>query len=134
VVRAGDPEAARARAAAGRLACERGLAARKAIAIAREALDLGEWIAENDRARGQAAKAAAAEASAGAEAAAAAFRAGDDAGVQKAVLAVTTAGERVRVLAEGLPDWRVAQRRRLLLMTGALVAVVVIGAVAAWLR
>jgi hypothetical protein len=130
----GDREAARMRAAAWLVAAEQGNRAHTVLISARGSADVAEWIASCTADRADAARAAAGQAMAAAEQARAAFAAGDGAALAAAELAASTAASRIAALTEGLPDWRVAERRKLLLLSAALAASLALAAVATWLR
>lgn len=126
----GDPAAARERAAAGAVVARRGARVRAAIGSAQQGQDLAGWIADCDPARAEPARQAAAAAMAAATRADAAFTAADDAAVESAALEVATAIERLRRLGDGLPDWRAAERRKLLILSALLVAALLMAVLA----
>lgn len=131
---AGDPAAARARAATCNAAAALGRRARMVLAAARSAADEAEWIAGHDRERSGQVRTCAVAAAAAAERAAAAFRSGDVAALAAAELEASTAAARVRTLAGGLPDLQAAERRKLLLLTALLAGALALAGVTLWLR
>lgn len=130
----GDPEAARARAAVANASAARGARAYAVLASARSSVDLAEWIAHCDRERSAQARDAAGMAQAAADQAKAAFTAGDTAALDAAELAASTASTRLVALTVGLPDWRSAERRKLLMLSAALAVAVALAVVATWVR
>lgn len=133
-VPAGDPAAARARAAAREESAARGRRAYAVLHAARAGADLADWVAHAAPDRAAAARDAAAAALAAAERARAAFADADAPALAAAELAATTATTRLAGLAEGLPDWRAAERRKLLLLSAALAAALALAGMATWLR
>lgn len=125
---AGDRAAAAARAAAWRQAAERGRRTLALGSLAGGVADLAEWIAFHERERGLAARAAAAAVKTAAERARAACEAGDENALAACEREALTAAEQARVLAAGLPDLQAAERRKLLLLIGALIAALVLAA------
>lgn len=134
VTPAGDPAAARARAAERGLREAQGRRAHAVLASARASADLADWVASCQSERAAPAREAGGAAMAAAEQARAAFAAGDEAALQAAELAASTAAARLSGLAAGLPDWQAAERRKLLLLSAALAAALALAAVATWLR
>lgn len=133
-VPAGDPAAARARAAAHEARAGAGRRAYAVLGSARSSVDLADWIAHCDRERAAQARDAAGTAMAAADQARAAFTAGDAAALDAAELSASTAATRLAGLAAGLPDWRAAERRKLLVLSAALAAALALAAVATWVR
>jgi hypothetical protein len=129
-----DPAAARQRAALWLQAAALGRRARQVLLKARAAADLAAWIAAERSERAASARQEAGAAAAAADAARAAFTAGDESALAAAELAASTAAAQLETLAHGLPDWRAAERRKLLLLTAALVAALAMAAGAMWLR
>ncbi len=133
-VPAGDRAEARARAAAWQARAEVG---RRALAVqrsARSAADEAAWIGACQPDRAQAARATAAVAASAAERARAAWQGGDEAGLAAAELEASTAAARLANLSAGLPDWRAAERRKLLILSAALVVALALAAVSLWPR
>lgn len=130
----GDPEAARARAAVANASAARGARAYAVLGSARSSIDLAEWIVHCDRTRSAQARDAAGMAQAAAEQAKAAFTAGDEAALAAAELAASTVSTRLTALTVGLPDWRAAERRKLLALSAALAVAVALAVVATWVR
>ncbi|MEK7413501.1 MAG: hypothetical protein AAB263_09330 [Planctomycetota bacterium] len=119
---AGDPTAARQRAAHYADIAARGAQARTTVEVSREAKDLAEWIAANNPSRAADARAAAAEADNAAQRAKHAFAVGDVTDLAAAALAAATAAQRIQGMTAGIPDWRIAERRKLLWLTLLLLA------------
>jgi hypothetical protein len=134
IVPAGDPAAARQRAAAWLAAASQGRRAHAVLHAARSATDLAEWIASCKPEAAAAARGSAASAAAAAEQARSAFKAGDEAGLAAAELAGSTASAQVAAMAAGLPDWRDAERRKLLFLSALLLLSLAVAAGAMCLR
>lgn len=134
IVPAGDPLAARQRAEAWNAAAAQGRRAHAVLVAARGAADLAEWIAICRPEAAAGARSAAASAAAAAEQARAAFTAGDAAALASAELAGSTAAAQVSAMSAGLPDWRDAERRKLLILSGLLVLSLAVAAGAMCLR
>lgn len=133
-VPAGDRAAAQARAAAWLARAAQG---RRALAVqraARAAADEAAWIGTCQPDRAQAARATAAIAASAAERARAAWQGGDDGALAAAELEASTATARLANLAVGLPDWRAAERRKLLILSAALLVALALAAVSLWPR
>lgn len=133
-VKAGDPEAARARAAVSQANATRGARAFAVLTSARASSDLADWIRHCDRELGAQARDAAGMAQAAADQARTAFTAGDAAALDAAELAASTAAARLASLASTLPDWRAAERRKLLLLSAALAVALALAVVSTWVR
>lgn len=134
IVPAGDPAAARERAAVWCAAAAQGRRAHAVLRQARAATDLAEWIARCRPESAEAARSHAAAVASAAEQARTAFTANDAAALAAAELAGSTAAAQVATLAEGLPDWRDAERRKLLILSALLLASLALAAGAMWLR
>jgi hypothetical protein len=130
----GDKEAARARAAVFQASAARGARAFAVLTSARASCDLADWIRHCDRDLGIQARDPAGTAQAAADQARAAFTADDGAALDAAELAASTAAARLSALAATLPDWRAAERRKLLLLSAALAVAIALAAVASWVR
>ena len=134
LVPAGEPAAAQRRAAAWNSAAAQGRRAHAVLQAARGAADLAEWIASCKPESATAARGSAAIAAAAAEQARAAFKAGDATALAAAELAGSTAMAQVAGMAEGLPDWRDAERRKLLFLSALLLLSLAVAAGAMCLR
>jgi hypothetical protein len=134
LVAGADAVGARARAQAWNEAAALGRRARAVLLCARSSADLAEWVAEGRPDSAAPARSAAGLAAAAAERARTAFTAGDVGALAAAELAAATASAQISALAAGLPDWRVAERRKLLALSAALCAALALAAVAMWLR
>lgn len=134
IVPAGDPAAARQRATAWLAAAAQGRRAHAVLQAARGASDLAEWIASCKPEDAAAARGAAASVAAAAEQARSAFKAGDETALAAAELAGSTASAQVAALAVGLPDWRDAERRKLLFLSALLLLSLAVAAGAMCLR
>ena len=134
IVPAGDPAEARARAAVYLAAAAAGQRAQAVLMLARNCGDHAEWIAKQRPESAIPARAAAASVGTAADLARAAFIANDAAGLAAAELAARTAAAQVEAQAAGLPDVQAAERRKLLLLTAALIASLALAAGAMWLR
>lgn len=130
----GDPAAARARAQVWLAASGRGRRTLALYATAGSAADLADWIAAHDRTRSEAAHAAAATVRDAAERARAACTAGDETALAAAEREALTAAQQVRSLGDGLPDLQAAERRKLMLLVGVLLAAVLLAAFSLCLR
>ncbi len=133
-VPAGDPAAARARAAAWLEADTRVRRVSALYALAADTDDRAHWIAGRAPDRAETARAASAQAKAAAEASRAAFIAGDVGALADAEVTARTAAERVRALGDGLPDLDEYERRKLVLLASALVVSVLIAVLSLCLR
>lgn len=133
LVPAGDP-AAPQRAAAWIAAAAQGRRAHAVLQAARGAADLAEWIASCKPESASAVRGSAAVVAAAAEQARAAFKAGDANALAAAELAGSTASAQVAAMAEGLPDWRDAERRKLLFLSALLLLSLAVAAGAMCLR
>ncbi len=129
-----EPGAARERAAAWQASAALGRRARSVLLAARNTAEIAEWVALGKPASAAAARAAAGLAASAAEQARHAYTAGDVTALAAAELAGSTAAAQVAAMTEGLPDWQAAERRKLLLLTGALVFALVLAAVTMCLR
>jgi hypothetical protein len=134
IVPAGDPAAARLRAAARQAAARQGRRALAVLQAARSAGDLAEWIASCRPEAAAGVRSAAASVAAAAEQARSAFKAGDEASLAAAELAGSTASAQIAAMAAGLPDWRDAERRKLLFLSALLLASLALAAGAMCLR
>ncbi len=134
IVPAGDPAAARLRAAAWLASAEQGRRAHAVLHTARNASDLAEWIAICKPEGAAAARSVAASVAAAAEQARNAFKTNDEAALAAAELAGSTAAAQVSALATGLPDWRDAERRKLLILSALLLLSLAVAAGAMCLR
>ncbi len=134
IVPPGDPAAARTRAAGFLAAAAAGQRAHAILMLARGCNDHADWIARQRPESAITVRAAAASVGTAADQARAAFAAGDDAGLAAAELSARTAAAHVEAQAAGLPDVQAAERRKLLLLTAALIASLALAAGAMWLR
>jgi len=95
---------------------------------------MATWIATERPAAAANARVAATVASTASEQARSAFAANDPVALAAAELVVSTVRSQLDGLADGLPDPAIAERRKLLILSAALVGSLALAAVAMWLR